>query len=723
MGLKASGDEFCIRTDEAFKGLDFIKKIVDDGMIQAPDYDTLFKRIRQVLQRCREHGITISKEKLMIGEEIKMAGFIISSGGVKADPDKVRAIADFPAPQNLQELRSFLGLANQLGMFIPDLAQATEPLRALLKRGAAYAWTADLQEAFDRCKVILTSDAIIQPFDHTLPTDLLTDASKLMGLGYMLLQRDPQGKPRIIQCGSRSLSSAEKNYAPIELECLAIQWAVAKCNFYLAGIETFKVVTDHRPLLGIFKKSIHEIENPRLKRLYEKLMPFPFTLEWNKGKNHEIADALSRAPVFPCEVDETEDEEATASFCYRVAEDPQLQILFDAVDEEYRQLAEAVRQDNTAAPAACLYKSIWSQLNLYDNEPDTLVIMDSHRIVVPPAARSHVLALLHKPHAGITKTREAARQLYFWPGINNDISQMVSKCQLCHEMLPSQQQEPMKTTEVSHPMEAVGVDLFDIGGKIHLVMVDRFSGFPFTASLKRTTTEDVTKLLEGWFLDWGFPKTIRSDGGPQFRSKFTEWCAKKYIKHETSSPYNPCSNGLAEAGVKNMKTLLKKCQNSKEDFGHALLAWRNTPRADGISPAYAFLGRHQRGVLPRLHEDVHHPLSTLISSRQEKMKMQVETRAKPLPQLSIGLDVSIQDPVSKRWNLQGCIRGFRESGSIEIETSEGKNIVRNRRFVRPLAWQLSPEEECTDNPDPTPDNSPPRRSNRIKERADRKQDV
>ena len=81
-----------------------------------------------------------------------------------------------------------------------------------------------------------------------------------------------------------------------------------------------------------------------------------------------------------------------------------------------------------------------------------------------------------------------------------------------------------------------------------------------------------------WFHDWGFPCIIRSDNGPQFRQKFSD-----------QSPYNPASNGLAEAAVKNVKFLLKKCLAAKESFSHVLLHWRNVPRSDGISPSQAFL--------------------------------------------------------------------------------------------------------------------------------------
>ena len=99
-------------------------------------------------------------------------------------------------------------------------------------------------------------------------------------------------------CGSCSLTSCQKNYATIELECLAIMWAVSKCSFYLKDMPNFQVITDHKPLLGVFNKPLLELENVRLQRLCEKLIGYNFDLCWSAGKEHLIADALSRAPVF-----------------------------------------------------------------------------------------------------------------------------------------------------------------------------------------------------------------------------------------------------------------------------------------------------------------------------------------------------------------------------------------------------------------------------------------
>ena len=125
MGLNASSDEWCRHSDVAVEGLEWCMKIVDDIIIWATTPDEMWARINIVLERCKSHNITISRKKLEIGEEIEFAGHVINSKGIRPDPSKFQAIRDFPAPKNIKELRSYMGLANQLSSFIPDLQQCT----------------------------------------------------------------------------------------------------------------------------------------------------------------------------------------------------------------------------------------------------------------------------------------------------------------------------------------------------------------------------------------------------------------------------------------------------------------------------------------------------------------------------------------------------------------------------------------------------------------------
>ena len=148
--------------------------------------------------------------------------------------------------------------------FIPDYAQATSTMRQLLAKDKVFFWDACHQFEFEHLKTILSKKLLTHHYNPHKPLSLLTDASRHHGLGFALCQFDENNNPLIVTCGSKSLTPTQKRYAIIELECLAIIWAIQKCSFYLKGLPTFSVLTDHRPLEGIFKKGIEEMVNPRL---------------------------------------------------------------------------------------------------------------------------------------------------------------------------------------------------------------------------------------------------------------------------------------------------------------------------------------------------------------------------------------------------------------------------------------------------------------------------
>ena len=129
--------------------------------------------------------------------------------------------------------------------------------------------------------------------------------------------------------------------------------------------------------------------------------------------------------------------------------------------------------------------------------------------------------------------------------------------------------------------------------KDFLICVDHWSGYPFYHLLRSLSSDTVIKVLTSWFNLFGWPSSIRSDGGPQFRGEFSRFCSSHGITHEISAPYNPKSNGLAEAGVKSVKNILRKSSSSGIDAEFMLYKWRNVPRSDGYSPAQLMFGRAQ----------------------------------------------------------------------------------------------------------------------------------
>ncbi|KAG1649620.1 Equilibrative nucleoside transporter 4 [Nymphon striatum] len=264
----------------------------------------------------------------------------------------------------------------------------------------------------------------VKPFDITLPTELLTDASRLHGLGFCLIQHDKENNIRLISCGSCSLTPTQSRYATIELECLAIQWAIHKCEFWLRGICHFKVVTDHRPLVGVFNKPVYTIENPRLQRMCGKLTGYKFVVEWKAGKDHQIADALSRAPVWPAEAEDDDVDHVQVASVHDAISSAtinNLELEFFSKSATtctaYKQLIAALKEGKvpqnlpTNHIAKCFSK-VWNNLSLYDDDKYSLVLLDGHRIVVPYDARPDILHILHLSHQGLVKTKQLARHFH-----------------------------------------------------------------------------------------------------------------------------------------------------------------------------------------------------------------------------------------------------------------------------------------------------------------------
>ena len=167
-----------------------------------------------------------------------------------------------------------------------------------MKSKNQFLWLPTHNISFAEVKKLLTNAPIPAQFDPNMDTRVETDASKLNRLGFSLLQKHDEGW-KLVTCGSRFLADVETRYPMIELEALAIKYALRKCRLYLSGLPHFTVITDHRPLLSIFSKySLNQIENAKLQNLKAGLQSkFQFKVEWRKGRDHATADCFSRAPV------------------------------------------------------------------------------------------------------------------------------------------------------------------------------------------------------------------------------------------------------------------------------------------------------------------------------------------------------------------------------------------------------------------------------------------
>ena len=139
-----------------------------------------------------------------------------------------------------------------------------------------------------------------------------------------------------------------------------------------------------------------------------------------------------------------------------------------------------------------------------------------------------MLKLLHSSHSGLTKL---AKGLYFWPGMTNNIKQLVAGCLECTRLLPSQVVNPSKmdflSVHLGTPMRHVGVEWFSHQGSTFVVCVDHWSGYSVYVKLSSMSITSVVKCLNNWFNLLGWPKSIHSDGGPQIHKHFQSFLRRK----------------------------------------------------------------------------------------------------------------------------------------------------------------------------------------------------
>ena len=197
-------------------------------------------------------------------------------------------------PQDVEMMRSFLGLVNYLNRFSPHLAELSEPLSQICRQNVEFELTESVCVAFSLTKEEISKNITLPYFNPKCATTLQTDASK-KGLGAVLLQNS---KP--VMFASRALTGSERNYQNLERECLATIWGMEKFHCFLYGKE-FILETNQKPLVPIYRKHMVEI-SPRIQRLVVRNFLYqPFDVQYRKGMEIPLADALSRVTLTPVE--------------------------------------------------------------------------------------------------------------------------------------------------------------------------------------------------------------------------------------------------------------------------------------------------------------------------------------------------------------------------------------------------------------------------------------
>ena len=268
----------------------------DDIIVWSDTFDEHLSRLGQVFDRIRKAGLKLKPAKCQfLKKRVTFLGHVVSCNGIETDPEKTRAVDDWPTPENLTELQSFLGLASYYRRFIFDFSIVAEPLYRLSKKGVKFQWEPEQRKAFEELKHRLTSAPVLAYPDFSPGAGLFvldTDASQRLGIGAVLSQVQADGTERVVAYGSRSLNDHERNYCTTRLEMLALVTYVDYFRYYLAGCKVL-VRTDHHSLKWLM--SFREPES-QVARWLERRQEYNFEVEHRAGKSHCNADPMSRKP-------------------------------------------------------------------------------------------------------------------------------------------------------------------------------------------------------------------------------------------------------------------------------------------------------------------------------------------------------------------------------------------------------------------------------------------
>lgn len=572
---------------------------IDDIIVFGSTKQQHDERARKVENRLKEFNVTLNMQKCVSGvKEIEFLGHHLSSKGIQPKHDKIIAIEQFRAPSTSEETRSFLGLVNYVGKFIPDLATITEPLRRLTRQDVKFEWKQEQQQAFDALKSHMSKENTLGYYNVKDRTQIIADASPV-GLGAVLIQFK-NNEPRIISYASRSLSQTEQKYAQTEKEALALVWAMEKYHYYIFGREV-ELVTDHKALEIIFSPKAKPCA--RIERWVLRLQSYRFKVIYKPGKTN-IADPLSRLCVSKNE-DGGKDVDTYVKWITTYAEPKAIKLdeisAESATDETINAVKKAM-DTKTWSDSVKTFKNFETELCFNDK-----ILLRGTRIVIPASLVDRTLELAHEGHPGMSVMKKRLRTKVWWPKMDTDIDSYVKKCKGCMLVSAPSAPEPMSRHKLpSEPWQHIAIDFCGPlpSGHNLFVIVDYYSRFLEIEIMTKIDSTETIKRLKRIFARFGLPLSITADNGRQFVStEFKDYCDTNNIKLVNTIPWWPQMNGEVERQNRSILKRLSISQQAKrdwmEDLQEYLLMYRSTPHSITLkSPAELMFNRPIRDKLP-----------------------------------------------------------------------------------------------------------------------------
>ena len=675
-GAKMSQDVFQMKMDLIMEWCPGVISIHDGIVVYGVSEEDHDANLVNLLNVAQIEGLVLNSKKLELKHpRVSFFGVEYSADGMHPCLKKIQGITEMTPPTDKQQLASFIGMVTYMGNFVPHLSHHTEPLRAMLKQEAVFAWDEMANASFQKIKDLIAKSATkpLHYYERRKPVTVQADASQ-RGLGACLLQ---DGQP--IAYASKSLTDTETRYANIERELLAIVFACQRFNTYVLG-RPFTVKSDHKPLEMIHQESLASAP-PRLQRMLLQLQWYDVTIRYRPGKEMLLTDALSRCPSRASGEIKLDMRVNYIAFSKTwiaklkdtTREDPILGTVYQLTQQGWP------HQRRHTPRMARAYWDFRDQLST-----DEGLLLMGPRIVILSCLREEYLQRLHQGHLSATKVQQNARQHLYWQGLDADIADYTRRCQecICRSQPPK---EPLQAHEVpQEPWERIAMDYFYMNGRLYILICDYFSKFPFLFQVKTTSFANLKDHLEELFSVEGIPDEIMSDNGPPFNGKeFSSYLTGLGIRHTTSSPNYPRSNGFIERQIQTVKKAHRKGQQFWEESSRSPDWLEST--ATGRWTAIAIWNTsweepcNKKGKPSRFNcsSSVFNCIAGQV--HQEPWQGQVQTKTQQT--LVIGEEVYFLSGKNE-WQI-GIVTGTTDTGrSYNILTDEGTSLRRNRSHLK-----------------------------------------
>lgn len=642
----------------------------DDILIRGHTLRELTTNLRTVFQILRDKNLHVNRSKCQfLLKSVSYLGHIIDEDGIKPIPDKIQAIVDCKKPNDVSELRTFLGLINYYQKFIPDLSSKLFPLNELLQKDKPFVWSKKCHNTFNKLKDEITSSNVLMKYNRALPLALATDASPT-GLGAVISHVLPNGQERPIAFASRSLTKSEKNYSQLDKEATAIYWGLHKFFQYCYG-RKITLITVHQPLTRILhpNKDLPPISALRLLHYANFMSGFDYDIMYRNTKRHANADFLSRFPYEKPQIDDNLDSTST----FLMNHISVLPVTRDEIKKETLKDSECVRY-YTALQSG---NPLPNEGNVAEFSLQNGCVFKNIRIMIPAILQKRVLEELHTAHTGMVRMKALARSYVWWKNIDKDIEYVCKSCVSCAKIKPNVKKVQVHPWEYPKgPWERLHLDYAGpFMNKSFLIVVDAYTKWVEVIPQNSTTASSTIDALREIFSRFGLPLKIVTDNGPQFRAfEFTSFLTMNGIFQHFSAPYHPATNGQAERFVYTVKQGLRAMENEAgslhEKLCTFLMQQRKLPNSTtGISPSELMFSRQIRTKID-------------LVKRESSIKTENNDTHMKIQQYNVGDLVQVRTYTNKacKWKF-GVI--WTKRGSLHYEIMiDGQKYIRHIDQIR-----------------------------------------